>query len=405
MAKSFRRSGAATDFVTIGQQRGCRSATAGNGYNGTAFNGPNDLVIDSTGGIYFSDPDYENRHSLPEAVYYLSAQGTLTRLVTGFTHPNGVILSPDGKTFYLAVEGQKFIEAYDVVSPGVIANGRLFARDDVNAQGQTIPGITNGPDGLTIDPAGNIYSAVQNAVWAWNPQGQQLFELSFPEDPTNLDFGGADGRTLFVAAGTSLYSVQLNIVPEPAGIVLMAVGAVMVVMASRLGSWRRKRDQHVARRQLNAAVPWSLRFDPAKTTVQLTPFQTGVFKGGYGAESHELAMWLRKAYLAFHRRVNAWMLNHGITADQYVVLRVVAREPGITQIKIVERAASDPNTVAAILRLLEHRGLVLRQSHSRDRRARCVFLTAAGRKLQRRAFKDSEPLRAALRDCMTESEC
>ena len=122
-------------------------------------------------------------------------------------------------------------------------------------------------------------------------------------------------------------------------------------------------------------------------------------------ESHELAMWLRKAYLAFHRRVNAWMLNHGITADQYVVLRVVAREPGITQIQIVERAASDPNTIAAILRLLEQRGLVDRQSHSRDRRARCVFLTAAGRKLQQRAFKDSEPLRAALRDCMTDSEC
>ena len=117
----------------------------------------------------------------------------------------------------------------------------------MNAQGQTIPGITNGPDGLTIDPAGNIYSAVQNAVWAWNPQGQQLFELSFPEDPTNLDFGGADGRTLFVTAGTSLYSVQLNIVPEPAGIVLMVVGAVMVVMASQIGRWRHNRDQHTAR--------------------------------------------------------------------------------------------------------------------------------------------------------------
>ena len=199
-------------------------------YNGSAFNGPNDMVIDSVGGIYFSDPDYENRHSLPEAVYYLSSQGTLTRLITGFTHPNGVILSPDGKTFYLAVEGQKLIEAYDVNSPGVLANGRLFARDDVNALGQTIPGITNGPDGLTIDPAGNIYSAVQNAVWAWNPQGQQLFQLSFPEDPTNLDFGGTDGRTLFVAAGASLYSVQLNIVPEPAGFVLLALGGVIVVV-------------------------------------------------------------------------------------------------------------------------------------------------------------------------------
>jgi len=203
-------------------------------YNGTTFNGPNDLVIDATGGIYFSDPDYENRHSLPEAVYYLSAQGTLTRIITGFTHPNGVILSPNGQTFYLAVEGQKLIEAYDVTSPGVLTNPRLFARDDVNAQGQTISGITNGPDGLTIDPAGNIYSAVQNAVWALNPLGQQLFQLSFSEDPTNLDFGGADGKTLFVTAGTSLYSVQLNIVPEPGSLALLTSGALALVAASRI---------------------------------------------------------------------------------------------------------------------------------------------------------------------------
>ena len=122
-------------------------------------------------------------------------------------------------------------------------------------------------------------------------------------------------------------------------------------------------------------------------------------------DGDELAMWLRKGYLAFHRRVNAWMLKYGITADQFVVLRIVGRDPGITQIEIVERTASDPNTVAAILRLLEQRNLVRRQPHAHDRRARCVFLTAAGDKLQRRAFKDSEPLRAALRDCLTDSKC
>jgi gluconolactonase len=207
-------------------------------YNGTPFNGPNDLVIDSTGGIYFTDPDYEGRHSLPDATYYLSASGALTRILTGFNRPNGVILSPDQKTFYLAVEGEKRIMAYDVTAPGVLTNQRQFARDDVNANGQTIPGITNGPDGLTIDPAGNVYSAVQNAVWAWNPAGQQLFELAFPEDPTNLDFGGADGKTLFVTAGTSLYSVQLNIVPEPAAAVLLVLGVAW------LGVYRRVTRQN-----------------------------------------------------------------------------------------------------------------------------------------------------------------
>jgi DNA-binding MarR family transcriptional regulator len=111
-------------------------------------------------------------------------------------------------------------------------------------------------------------------------------------------------------------------------------------------------------------------------------------------------MLLRKAYLSFHRRANALMLSHGVTADQFVLLSVVAREPGITQINIVERTASDPNTVAAILRLLEGRRLVRRETHARDGRARCVFLTAAGRSVQRRAARDSESILGALLDCV-----
>lgn len=118
------------------------------------------------------------------------------------------------------------------------------------------------------------------------------------------------------------------------------------------------------------------------------------------SNGHELGMWLRKAYLSFHRRANARMLKHGITADQFVLLSVLVREEGITQITIVERTASDPNTVAAILGLLERRGLVRREAHAQDRRARCVFLTAEGRRIQRRAAKEAEPLLAALSDNM-----
>jgi DNA-binding MarR family transcriptional regulator len=115
-------------------------------------------------------------------------------------------------------------------------------------------------------------------------------------------------------------------------------------------------------------------------------------------------MWLRKAYLSFHRRANARVLNAGVTADQFVLLSVLAREPGLTQITIVERTASDPNTVAAILRLLEGRGLIRREAHTRDRRARCVFLTAEGRRVQRRAAKDAELLLAALWDCVADRD-
>jgi gluconolactonase len=203
-------------------------------FNGTPFNGPNDLVIDSSGGIYFTDPDYENRRSLPDAVYYRSQAGVVSRLLTGFFRPNGVIVSPSGTTFYLAVEGEKRIMAYDVTAPGVLANQRQFARTDVNPDGTTIPGITNGPDGLTIDPAGNVYAAVQNAVWAWNLSGQQLFQLAFVEDPTNVEFGAADGKTLFVTAGRSLYSIRLNIVPEPASLVLCLAGLGSIALGQNL---------------------------------------------------------------------------------------------------------------------------------------------------------------------------
>jgi DNA-binding MarR family transcriptional regulator len=115
-------------------------------------------------------------------------------------------------------------------------------------------------------------------------------------------------------------------------------------------------------------------------------------------------MLLRKAYLSFHRRANAWMLDHGVTADQFVLLTVLAREPGITQITIVERTGSDPNTVAAILRRLEQRRLVRREAHARDRRARCVFLTAEGKRVQRRAAKDAEPIVSTLWDCMADCD-
>lgn len=117
-------------------------------------------------------------------------------------------------------------------------------------------------------------------------------------------------------------------------------------------------------------------------------------------DGHELGMWLRKAYLSFHRRANSRVLKHGVTADQFVVLSVLVREEGITQVTIVQRTESDPNTVAAILGLMERRGLVRREAHAQDRRARCVFLTAEGRRVHKRAAKEAGPLLETLWESM-----
>ncbi len=180
-------------------------------WNGAGFNSPNDLVIDAAGGIYFSDPDYNNVRAQAEGVYYRNPAGTVNRILSGFVRPNGVMLSPGGETFYMAVEGEKRIMAYDVAGDGSLSNQRQFARTDVNASGVPLSGITNGPDGLTVDAAGNLYAAVQNAVFAWNPSGQRLFDLPVPQDPTNVAFGDTDRRTLFITAGNSLYGIELNV--------------------------------------------------------------------------------------------------------------------------------------------------------------------------------------------------
>jgi DNA-binding MarR family transcriptional regulator len=111
---------------------------------------------------------------------------------------------------------------------------------------------------------------------------------------------------------------------------------------------------------------------------------------------HEIAKALRAAYLALHRQTNACFATDGVTADQFVVLSALADEDGVTQQDLVRRVNSDPNTVRAILMLLEGRGLVTREPHPVDGRARSVALTAKGRQAFKKLWATSAPLRARL---------
>ena len=111
---------------------------------------------------------------------------------------------------------------------------------------------------------------------------------------------------------------------------------------------------------------------------------------------HEVARALRAAYLALHRETNACVGADGVTADQFVLLSALADADGVTQQDPVRRTGSDPNTMRAMLLLLEARGLIAREPHPRDGRARCVTLTADGRRLFKRLWARSDPLRARL---------
>lgn len=115
---------------------------------------------------------------------------------------------------------------------------------------------------------------------------------------------------------------------------------------------------------------------------------------------HLLAMALRRAYLAMHRRTDAALARHGVTADQFVLLSALADEQAVTQRELAARTASDPNTVRAMLLLLEKRGLVARTPHPSDGRARTVALTPAGRKAYRTLWAATKKVRAVLTEAV-----
>src|SRR6516225_556648 len=115
------------------------------------------------------------------------------------------------------------------------------------------------------------------------------------------------------------------------------------------------------------------------------------------ALGHDLAIALRAAYLALHRRSEARFAPHGVTADQFVLLATLARGGhALTQRELARRMSSDPSTVRAMLILLEQRELVERDRHPTDARARTVALTAKGARAYQRLWSAGDPVRAQL---------
>ncbi len=178
-------------------------------HNGKPLNAPNDLVIDKTGGIYFTDPMYGAKTPLPQGktcVYYLPKGGKPVRLLDNLPNPNGVILSPDEKTLYVIPSSQKQMMAYPVEAPGKLGVGRVFCE-----LAQRKPGGNGGGDGLAVDVKGNLYITAETGVQVWSPAGTLLGTLVFPEQPANCDFGGPGNKTLYATARTGLYKVELEI--------------------------------------------------------------------------------------------------------------------------------------------------------------------------------------------------
>jgi DNA-binding MarR family transcriptional regulator len=113
-------------------------------------------------------------------------------------------------------------------------------------------------------------------------------------------------------------------------------------------------------------------------------------------DGQELPRLLRAAYFAMHRVSDSHFSRSGVTADQFVLLACLAEQDAITQQELARRASSDPSTVRAMLVLLEGRGLVTRERRPDDGRARVVALAAKGRRLFKRLWETSEPIRVQM---------
>jgi len=184
-------------------------------FEGKRLNSPNDLVVRSNGDIYFTDPPYGlrdlNRNPAKEldfnGVYRLTAAGELSLVTRDLTFPNGIALSPDERTLYVAVSDRNnpVWMAYDVATDGTVSGGRVFF-DGAPLLRQ---GKNGAPDGLTVDAHGNLFATGPGGVLVISPEGRHLGTIVTGQATSNAVFGD-DGSALYLTADMDIIRVRLT---------------------------------------------------------------------------------------------------------------------------------------------------------------------------------------------------
>lgn len=178
------------------------------------FNSPNDLVFDSRGNLYFTDPPYglpklnddPAKELLFNGVYLRRPDGAVLLLERDLTFPNGVALSPDEKILYVAVSDPQrpMIMSYPVNEDGSLGEGACFF--DAAPLQSTGKGL---PDGLKVDRHGNLFATGPGGVLILTPEGKHLGTIQTGEATANCAFGG-DGSVLYITADMYLCRIQTS---------------------------------------------------------------------------------------------------------------------------------------------------------------------------------------------------
>jgi gluconolactonase len=189
--------------------------TLADSYEGRRLNSPNDLVVHNSGSIFFTDPPYglPSRADDPRreldfcGVYRLDVSGTLTLLTKQLARPNGIGLSPDQKTLYVAQSDpmRAIWMSFPIADDLTLGEGKLLydATDQVNV----LPGL---PDGMCVDPNGNLWASGPGGIYVFDPSGTLLGRLLTGERTSNCTFGGADGKTLYITADSYLCRMPIK---------------------------------------------------------------------------------------------------------------------------------------------------------------------------------------------------
>ena len=194
-------------------------------FEGKLFNAPNDIDVHPLGWVYMTDPFYVGPEPLEldhmSVFLWKPEDGSVTRVTNNITKPNGVAVSPDGKTLYVAetnngkpqLGNSEFaawrmtLNAFPIKEDGTLGSRRIIVDFGKDA----------GIDGMCLDAAGRIYAAVRNearfGIAVFDPAtGKELAFIPTPELPTNCCFGsGNDRQTLYVTVGKGLYRIRLGV--------------------------------------------------------------------------------------------------------------------------------------------------------------------------------------------------
>lgn len=173
--------------------------------NGARLNRPNDVICRSDGSILFTDPgmrvDLHDREN-ESAIWRLAPDGTV-HLVALCEYPNGLAFSADERKLYVAnTRTLKYLQVLELDENGEVIRRRIFG----DMSGDDAPGL---PDGVKVDALGRVFCTGPGGIWVYSAEGEFLGKIPCPEAPVNFCFGGADLRTLFVCAHSSIYALRM----------------------------------------------------------------------------------------------------------------------------------------------------------------------------------------------------